>query len=90
MGPESPRSCLLFAVWKSLLSLFVSVVLLTTFTFVLWVVATHDYRWGAIAPYPHKLFSGWLTTLSISGASLVLSVLVAALLTAGGGFLLSR
>ena len=69
--------------WKNVLSAFVSVVLLTTFVFVVWVVATHDYRWEAIAPYRNNLLSGWLVTLLISVASLVLSVLVGALFTAG-------
>lgn len=68
---------------KTALSAFVSVVLLTTFVFVIWVVATHDYRWEAIAPYSGNLFSGWLVTLLISVASLLLSVLVGSLLTAG-------
>lgn len=68
---------------KTALSAFVSAVLLATFVFVAWVVATHDYRWEAIAPYRNNLVSGWLTTLLISAASLVLSVVVGAVLTAG-------
>lgn len=70
-------------VWKAVLSITVSIVLLTTFVFVAWVVATHDYQWGAIAPYRNNLISGWLVTLMISVVSLALSVFVGALLTAG-------
>ncbi len=69
--------------WKTALSIVVSVVLLATFSFVVWVVASHDYRWEAIAPYWGNLLSGWGTTLLISVLALVLSVLVGALLTAG-------
>jgi polar amino acid transport system permease protein len=70
-------------VWKNVLSALISVVLLTTFAFVVWVVATHDYRWEAIAPYRNNLFSGWLVTLLVSVVSLALSVFVGVLLTAG-------
>ncbi len=69
--------------WKVALSTFVSVVLLTTFVFVVWVVATHDYHWEAIAPYRNNLFSGWLTTVGISLAAMILSIAIGALLTAG-------
>ena len=69
--------------WKTAFSILVSVVLLATFSFVIWVVASHDYRWGAIAPYWKNLLSGWWMTLLISGVSLLLSVVIGALLTAG-------
>ncbi len=69
--------------WKNAFSLFVSVLLLGTFCFVVWVVASHDYRWSAIAPYRGNFVSGWLTTLGISLGSMVLSIAVGALLTAG-------
>lgn len=68
---------------KLFISLFVSVVLGTTFCFVLWVVASHDYEWGAIAPYWRNFTSGWLTTLGISAGALVLSVLFGGILTVG-------
>ena len=72
-----------WGVWKAVLSSLVSLVLLATFVFVIWVVASHDYRWEAIAPYRNNLISGWGTTILISAASLVLSVVVGGLLTAG-------
>ncbi len=68
---------------KNAVSLFVSVVLTATFCFVIWVVATHDYRWEAIAPYRWNLLSGWWVTLQISTAALVGSVLIGVLLTSG-------
>ncbi len=69
--------------WKTILSAVVSVALLATFSFAVWVVASHDYRWEAIAPYWGNLLSGWFTTLLVSAGALLLSVLVGALLTAG-------
>lgn len=69
--------------WRTLLSACVSVVLLSGFTLVVWVVASHDYRWEAIAPYWGNLLSGWGTTLLVSSGALVLSSAVGALLTAG-------
>jgi polar amino acid transport system permease protein len=68
---------------RTLLSVGVSALLLATFSLVAWVVASHDYRWEAIAPYRGNLLSGWATTLLVSLTSLLLSVAVAALLTAG-------
>lgn len=68
---------------KLAIGIFVSVVLGTSFCFVFWVVASHEYDWAAIAPYRGNFVSGWLTTLGISGAALVLSVILGSLLTAG-------
>ncbi|MEQ1843366.1 MAG: amino acid ABC transporter permease [Verrucomicrobiales bacterium] len=68
---------------KYLISTVVSVVLLTTFCFVLWVVASHDYHWEAIRPYWGNLISGWWVTLLVSAAALVLSVVIGVLLTGG-------
>jgi len=61
----------------------VSILLTTTFCFVIWVVATHQYRWDLIQPYWGNLFSGWWMTLLISAAALVGSVVIGVLLTAG-------
>lgn len=66
---------------KRFVSVFVSLLLGASFCFVFWVVAAHEYNWAAIAPYWRNFVSGWLTTLGISAAALVLSVLVGALLT---------
>lgn len=68
---------------KLFISVFVSVVLGATFAFVFWVVLSHDYQWAAILPYWGNFVSGWLTTLAISLAALVLSVVVGVLLTMG-------
>lgn len=68
---------------KKAFTAFVSVLLLATFCFVIWVVVSHQYRWDAIAPYRGNFVSGWLTTLGISIGALVLSIAVGALLTAG-------
>ena len=68
---------------KIIVSTVVSVILGVTFCFVLWVVASHNYRWDAIGPYWGNLVSGWWVTLLISAAALVLSVLIGSLLTAG-------
>lgn len=68
---------------KYAFSILVSLVLLATFCFVVWMVASHDYQWSAIAPYRGNLLSGWVTTLGISLASMVLSIVIGALLTAG-------
>lgn len=69
--------------WKIAFSAFVSVVLFTTLCLVAWVVFSHDYRWEAIEPYLGNLLSGWLITLLLSLAALVLSVAVGGFLTAG-------
>lgn len=69
--------------WKSAFNYFISLALLATFCFVLWVVASHDYNWAAIAPYRKNLFSGWLTTLWLSLVALGLSVVLGVLLAAG-------
>lgn len=69
--------------WRNLLSVFVSVVLLATFSFVVWVVCSREYRWEAMAPYWGNLLSGWATTVLVSAAALVLSAAVGAVLTAG-------
>ncbi len=68
---------------RTAFSLLVSIVLLSTFCFVIWVVASHDYHWEAIAPYRRNLVAGWFTTLLVSSLSLVVSVIVGAILTAG-------
>lgn len=68
---------------KKFVSLFVSVVLSVTFCFIVWVVLGHDYQWELIQPYWGNLFSGWLTTLGVSVAALLLSVVIAFVLTAG-------
>jgi len=68
---------------KLFLSLTVSILLGSTFCFVFWVVASHDYQWEAIAPYWKNFLNGWTTTLLISAAALVLSIVIGALLTAG-------
>lgn len=68
---------------KYIISTVVSVVLLTTFCFILWVVASHDYQWDLIRPYTGNLISGWWVTLLISASALVLSVVIGALLTSG-------
>lgn len=64
-------------------SIVVSVVLTATFCFVIWVVASHEYDWKAIAPYEGNMFSGWLTTLLISVVALLLSTVIGGLLTVG-------
>lgn len=69
--------------WRTALSIAVSLILLATFAFAVWVVATHDYRWAAIAPYWKNLLSGWWMTVLVSAAALALSVAVGAMLTAG-------
>ncbi len=46
-------------------------------------MVSHDYHWEAITPYRANLLSGWLTTLWLSTAALVLSIIIGALLTAG-------
>lgn len=66
-----------------MVSILVSVILAATFCFVIWVVATHDYQWDAIAPYWGNLLSGWWMTLLISAAALVFSVVIGVMLTAG-------
>ncbi|MBP83003.1 MAG: amino acid ABC transporter permease [Verrucomicrobiales bacterium] len=68
---------------KSFINALVSVILAVTFCFGFWVILDHDYDWSAIAPYSGNLFSGWLVTVGISLAALVLSVIVAAVLTIG-------
>ena len=68
---------------KYAVSILVSIVLAATFCFVIWIVATHDYQWKAIAPYWGNLFSGWWMTLLISAASLIISVVIGIMLTAG-------
>ncbi len=68
---------------KQAVSILVSVILASSFCFVIWVVATHDYRWEAIAPYRGNLIAGWWMTLLISAASLAGSVAIGVLLTAG-------
>ncbi len=68
---------------KLFISVFVSVVLGGTFAFVFWVVLSHEYQWEAIAPYWGNFVSGWGTTLLISLAALVLSVVIGILLTMG-------
>lgn len=68
---------------KYVVSIFVSIILAATFCFVIWVIATHDYQWKAIAPYWGNLFSGWCMTLLISAAALVFSVAIGIILTAG-------
>lgn len=68
---------------KYAVSTVVSVVLGATFCFVVWVVASHEYRWEAIEPYWGNLVSGWWVTLLISAAALVLSIAIGVLLTAG-------
>ncbi len=68
---------------KSVFSTAVCLVLGTTYCFVLWIVLSHDYDWEAIQPYWKNLLSGWWMTILVSAAALLLSILVAALLTAG-------
>lgn len=68
---------------KRLVAILVSVVLAASFCFVFWVVVTHEYDWAAVTPYWRNFLSGWLVTLGISAAALVVSVLVGAMLTAG-------
>lgn len=68
---------------KSFINALVGVILAVTFCFGFWVILDHDYDWAAIAPYSGNLFSGWLVTLGISLMALVLSVVVAAVLTIG-------
>lgn len=61
----------------------VTAVLGATFCFFFFVLLGHDYRWDAILPYAGNLFSGWGTTVLVSAAALVLSILIGAGLTAG-------
>lgn len=61
----------------------VSVILAATFSFAMWVVISHEYRWEAIGPYADNLFAGWCITLLISILALFLSTLIGVLLTAG-------
>lgn len=68
---------------KKAVAIVVSLILGATFCFVFWVVATHRYQWGAIAPYWRNFLSGWWTTLWISAVALIVSVLVGAVLTGG-------
>lgn len=68
---------------KKVVAVLVSVVLGATFCFVFWVVANHQYDWSAVTPYWRNFVSGWLVTLGISAAALVVSVLFGGLLTAG-------
>ena len=49
----------------------------------LWIVASHDYDWQAIQPYWKNLFSGWWTTLLVSAGALILTIIIASLLTTG-------
>ena len=68
---------------KYVFSTIVCLVLGISYCFILWVVARHEYDWVAIQPYWKNLLSGWWITLVISFAALILSSLIAALLTAG-------
>tara|TARA_R110002096_G_scaffold126328_12_gene272994 strand:+ start:1490 stop:2224 length:735 start_codon:yes stop_codon:yes gene_type:complete len=68
---------------KYFVSITVSIFLGAIFCLIFRVLLIHEYNWAAIAPYRFNLFSGWLVTLGISAAALVLSVFIGALLTAG-------
>ncbi len=68
---------------RLILNAAVTVILGATFCFFFFVLLGHDYRWSAIIPYADNLLAGWGMTLMVSSASLVLSVLIGAGLTAG-------
>lgn len=68
---------------KKLFGWGVAAVLAASFSYFFYVLLSHQYRWEAIAPYTGNLLSGWGTTILVSALSLVASVLLAAVLTAG-------
>ncbi len=68
---------------KYVFSIIICLVLGSTYWKVIEVVGYHDYDWEAMHPYWGNLLSGWWKTMLISASALVLSSLIAALLTAG-------
>ncbi len=68
---------------KYIFSTIICVILGATYWQVIKVVANHSYDWAAIQPYWGNLVSGWWMTVLISASALVLSSLIAAVLTVG-------
>ena len=68
---------------KKLFGWGVAAFLAATFCFFFYVLLRHQYDWAAIVPYAGNLLSGWGITILVSALSLAVSVLMAAVLTAG-------